>query len=101
VCEEFEFRHTDQGRSKIEYISKEYIGVVELYAALNPSVRVVRQSASQAVGESAFWNDAKLKYVGLYTPGKRHANDAMRHYLWFVSFRIRDPIYIRKLKGFE
>jgi hypothetical protein len=97
VCEEFEHRH-EKFRAKIDYTSKEYIGVVHLFAAKMPSARLVMQSASQA---KQFWTDEKVKHVGLWHPGMKHANDAMRHYLWFMSFRIKDSTFIELLRDFN
>jgi hypothetical protein len=34
----------------------------------------------------AFWTDEKLKLVGLYEPGMKHARDALRHLLYLICF---------------
>lgn len=113
VCEAFQFRHDDRDRSKIDYMAAHYEGVVELfhamnqtrYAATNLSLVLVKQSASQVKGQGkkgpskTFWgDDSKVKQVDLWVPGKPHAVDATRHYLYYVSFALDNDYYLRKLK---
>lgn len=60
------------------------IGAIELWAALQrPQVRVVFQMASQAKG---FATDRRLRQLKLYQKGVRHANDAIRHAVYFLLF---------------
>lgn len=101
VCESFEYRRnpTDANRDNIVLDSKEYIGVVNLYEqnfirTVQPrhngllGLSVVYQTA--AVGKG-FWDDRKLAAVSHFATPKTkwtHANDAMRHLLHFMTFKM-------------
>lgn len=92
ICESFEFRQ-NYGRDKVELISREYIGVVDLYCQMTKT-RLVMQSASQ--GKHFMPND-KLETMGiLVTPAhaNRHKNDALRHLVRYqiVNMGIRSPL---------
>lgn len=65
---------------KAELYSKEVIGVIRLYAALNKVPIVFTCLPAEA---KAFWDDAKIKKVGLWHPGEnyKHSMDALRVYL--------------------
>lgn len=104
LCEKFEYKKSEQGREKIDYVSKEYEGVVKLFAQQNTShhLALVLQGSSYTVGKSAFWGDgvqgnAKIKQLGLWQPGMKHALDALRHYLYWVSFTTRNTYFINQL----
>lgn len=101
VCESFEYRQ-DQ-RPLVQLISKEYIGVVELFVqernlTLLPEAQVhhVPQSAAtgkgfwypKVPGKKASWDGSKLRAVDLYHPTThgRHVNDATAHLLHFLTF---------------
>lgn len=106
VCETFTYRMVamDEGKGTtyspyIDLISKEYIGVVELWADTNGrGARVVWQSPSQAVGESPFWHDERLKKVGLHNKGERHRNDATRHLLHYTVTKLGYKAYLTALR---
>jgi hypothetical protein len=100
VCESFEYRQ-DQ-RANVVLISKEYIGVVELFcqernSTLPDDVQVhhVPQTAAtgkgfwypKVPGKKASWDPTRLKAVGLYHPTTegRHVNDATAHLLYWLS----------------
>lgn len=93
VCESFEYRRraADANRDNIVLDSKEYIGVVNLFeqqrmqGVTQGAQRVVFQTAATGKG---FWRDDKLKKVGRYTPAMKHANDAMRHLLHYLVFKL-------------
>lgn len=92
ICESFEFRQ-NYGRDKVELISREYIGVVELYCQMTKT-RLVMQSASQG---KHFIPDAKLNLMGLLVKPphpNRHKNDALRHLVRYqiVNMGIRSPL---------
>lgn len=90
VNERFEYRKEDsRHREKIEYISAEYVGVVKRFARLNyRNVEYVEHSPSLKDG---FWkNPEKIKMLGLWAPGKRHAMDALRHLLYHITFTLSD-----------
>jgi hypothetical protein len=79
ICEDFD-RREKPGR--IAPILKG-IGVVQLYAE-QYTVPVELQSASYGKG---FWDNGKLKQAGAYKPSMKHANDAARHVLQYISFK--------------
>lgn len=85
VCESFEFRQFDGHRTGIRLDSKEYIGLVKLWRELE-GTPVVFQTAS--LGKT-FCTDDKIKALNLWTPGHKHAMDAMRHLLTYMVQRER------------
>lgn len=97
VCERFDYRKDDvETRAKIDFISREYIGVVKLYVATaTDHVRLRLQGAAEA---KAFWTDDKLRKIGLYYGKSKHARDATRHYLYYITFNLKDPRYLNMLK---
>lgn len=105
VCERFEFRK-DKERDKIEYISGQYEGVVELFCKIykHANVTLAKQSASLIQGkdresrEAVFWTDDKLKQLGLYRPNCEHAMDAIKHYLYYRAFTLNDISLFEKLR---
>jgi len=78
VVESFKHRQLP----KIDYTPVEVIGVVKEWARQN-DVNITWQTPSQA---KFFWTDERLKDYTLYRPGKPHANDAMRHLLYYLNF---------------
>lgn len=105
VCERFMFLKSEQGREKIEYTPAHYEGVVDLFAQLNTDIKLVKQTAAQACGKTAFWGDtegptggnSKLRRIGLYR-GSKHTRDAIRHYLYYVSFGLNFKDYLMGLR---
>lgn len=103
VCEQFEFRQTERHRDFINYIPREYIGVVKLFYQTTRSSQYLSpqtpqlhfQSAAQAKG---FWTDEKIKKLGLWVPGQKHAMDATRHYLYYRVFTLGDKSLLHKLR---
>ncbi len=111
VCEPFEFRRDDRDKDKIEYASARYEGVVNLFAQKfrdkdkGQPVTLVKQSASLIKARSKnnpnppFWGrDERIKKIGLWIPGKPHAMDATRHFLYYVTFKLGDKRYLHMLK---
>lgn len=109
VCESFEFRRNDRDatRDNIVLVSKEYIGVVNLYAqtfeettsGLPGEFKVVFQTAAMGKG---FWDDRKLEVVGLLQTPKTtwpHANDAMRHILQYMVFKMNRQDLLQPLRS--
>jgi hypothetical protein len=98
VCESFEYRR-DQ-RDNVNLISKEYIGVVKRLQQERASkgtvpLRVHFQTAAKGKG---FWTDQKIKKLGLWWPGHKHAMDALRHLLHYQAFGLNDQDLLRRLK---
>lgn len=81
ICERFDFRN--RARTGLELISREFIGVINLYCEMNTDCTLVMQSASQ--GKGHFTNE-KLKMAHVYRKGCDHANDAVRHLLYWYRF---------------
>jgi hypothetical protein len=92
VCESFEFRQGKQ-RAGIVLVSKEYIGICKLFGQCFPETPVVFQTASQA---KAFVTDEKIKALDLWSPGNKHAMDAMRHLITYQVQRMRRHDIIQK-----
>jgi hypothetical protein len=91
VTENFHYR---RAQIHAELMSRDYIGVLRLWCQLNNHELQV-QSPGDAKG---FWTDTKLKRLELYTPGKPHANDAVRHLLLYVTFTLKNDYFIRKAR---
>jgi hypothetical protein len=85
VCESFEFRQGKQ-RANINLMSREYIGVVELWCKHNPKAEYVAQTAGMGKG---FVTDPKLRIMGRWIKGQKHARDAMRHLIYYMVNRQR------------
>lgn len=83
VSEIFEFRK-DKDRDKIVFDSAKLNGIVEWFCCLH-KVPMFYQNASYA--KSGFWaDDMKLRTLGLWRSGNRHAMDALRHSLMWQTF---------------
>lgn len=84
VFESFEFRN--KSRDNLELISRNYIGIIELWAQIN-HVGLYKQSASQAKGfipDTGLGKDLAIKKLGWEKPGAKHAMDALRHMIYFL-----------------
>lgn len=78
ICERFDYRNTSKSGLRLD--SREYIGTVKGYCR-RQGIPLVLQTAAQAKG---FVSNNILKELNLYTEAFRHANDAMRHLIYFV-----------------
>lgn len=78
VTESFEYRNTS--RPGLVLASKEYIGIMKLYRQKH-GCNFTEQTASKAKG---FVRDTHIKKLGLWSPGNKHAMDAMRHLIFFL-----------------
>ena len=78
ICERFDYRNTS--KTGVVIVSREYIGVAKLYAQLTDTP-IFLQSASQAKG---FVADINLQMCEVRKSGQPHANDAVRHMLYFL-----------------
>jgi hypothetical protein len=83
VCETFQFRNAS--RPGLDLTSAKLIGVCELYAERHGIFLKMQEPSVQ--GPRAYWTDAKLKAAGLYLPGKEHSRSAMKHLLYFLTFK--------------
>lgn len=91
VCESFEYRN--ESRAGLELVSKEYIGVVNLFVQQrglhlpNDYPKVHYQTAALGkVSNKSFIQKRHLQTLGLWSPGheNRHAMDAYGHLLYWL-----------------
>jgi hypothetical protein len=99
VWESFEFRQhyftDDDGKPiakmKVELISREYIGILQLFCELF-KVPSHHRTASSA---KRFIDDEKIKQLGLWIPGETHKHemDGTRHLLRYMTIvkKIQQP----------
>jgi hypothetical protein len=93
--ETFDWRHEERYRDKIDYTAPEVVGAIRAWALEWKYASTLCTGAGLAKG---FWNDDKLKRAGLYTPGKRHAMDALRHLLRYLTFGLHHQEYLMRLR---
>lgn len=82
ICERFDFRM--KARTGLELISRELIGIINLYISQYPECVLVMQTPGQAIG--GYWSNDKLLKYHLYRKGQDHANDACRHLMYWYKF---------------
>jgi len=90
-------KFTYQIRDKVELHPVQVIGVIRLYAE-QFKVPIFGQFASLVIGPKGFWNDKKIKQIGLWKPGMKHAMDALRHYLYWSTFTDKSQRWINELR---
>lgn len=78
VCESFEYRN--RARPGLDLSSCEYIGVMKRFCQ-ERRINYTMQTAAMGKG---FVKDDNIKRLGLWSPGNKHAMDAMRHLLYFM-----------------
>lgn len=106
VCESFQYRQEQNERHKIELISRDYIGMITLWAKLRQRL-IVMQSPMVVMGRGGFFGkenggNEKLKRIGRNIPGgekNRHARDAMRHLTHYEVFTLGREELLRPLKN--
>jgi len=85
ICEEFTSLHPDFQHA-VEIISRDYIGVIKLF-----SQKYGVPLYMSALANKKFWDNKKLVKVQPTLRGDTpHAKDAIRHLLWYETFR-REP----------
>jgi hypothetical protein len=89
VCERF----TNRAIKGADLGPCEVIGIVKLWCEQRS--RALYWQGSDQMG---FWDDTKLKAVGLYLPGQRHASDATSHWLYHVTEQQACKNYLYKLR---
>lgn len=94
ICEEFLYLKSEAGREKIDYVAKEYIGVVKLFAKTYAHHVFIRTFSAATAKQ--FWTDDKLKVIGFYSTKSKHVRDAARHYLYYVSYILKDKRYLNQ-----
>jgi hypothetical protein len=93
ICESFEHR---PHLPKAVLISREYIGVCELFNQAHPQIPLIMQTPAQA---KHFWTQDKIEKLGLWIPSAPHAMDATRHMLYFLTFNQKDETWLFRLKA--
>lgn len=92
IYERFEYRSQKAYNvDNAELFPRNLIGVINLYIQEregqgNPLVEWHTQMPAQVLGKKAYWSDEKLKTAKVYKVANPHANDAMRHLLYFWQF---------------
>jgi hypothetical protein len=85
ICESFEYRN--QARTGLVLKSKELIGIVELYAQMQAGkCELKMQPPGHVIGKDAYFTDDRLKRSGIYRKGQIHANEAVKHLLYWFQF---------------
>lgn len=104
ICEDFTYRHH---LDNAVLVSRDYIGVINLYVQMMEGVTIDKCSPCEVVFQSAatgiggFWKPKeKLQKLDLYIApgGRQHQADATRHLLQYLTFTLKDDYYLRKLK---
>jgi len=83
ICEEFTSLHPDF-KHAVEIISRDYIGIIKLYAQ-----KYGVPLFMSALANKKFWSNDKLKRMN-WEASTPHAKDAIRHLLWYETFK-REP----------
>ena len=85
VCENFTYR-PGPAKPNLILTSLEMIGVVKLYCEKTKTV-LYMQEAHEAEGKKAYFNNDRLKSLGLYQKSTPHGLSAMRHLLAWFHFK--------------
>jgi len=95
IYEAFEFRKDDATRDKIDYTAAEVIGALRFWAHSRFQVKLFKSNAATGKG---FWTDDKLKRLGLWVAGVKHAMDGRRHLLRHRAFTLNHHWLFQGLK---
>lgn len=91
VCESFLYQ---SGRNKVVLDPVEVIGVVKLWVTKHDCKLIMQ---TPAMGKK-FWTDDKIKKLGLWEEGQKHAMDAMRHLLHYRAFQLGHNYLLEALR---
>lgn len=90
VYERFEYRSQKAYNvDNADLFPRNLIGVINLYAQQREgqnSIEVYTQMPAQVLGKKAHFSDERLKASRVYKVANPHANDAMRHLLYWWQF---------------
>lgn len=92
IYERFEYRSQKAYNvDNAELFPRNLIGVINLYCQEresqgNPLDGIYAQMPAQVLGKKCYWSNDKLKLGGVYKIANPHANDAMRHLLYWMQF---------------
>lgn len=91
VYERFEYRPPrKKGKQffhdNVNLFPRNLIGVINLFLQQHPEVLYHTQMPATVLGADKYWTDDRLKKFGCYKVSNPHANDAMRHLLYWAKF---------------
>lgn len=100
VCESFDYRvlrdkDDTYDRGGISLVSREYIGIIELYCQLTGKPLYMQKSAIKAI---EWLKDPSLKKLGVHTAGNQHQNDAARHLIHYLVVTLKRKDALNALK---
>lgn len=104
IYERFEYRSKKAYNvDNAELFPRNLIGVINFYCQEReldgrPLMQVHTQMPATVLGKRCYWTNEKLKAAGVYKVANPHANDAMRHLLYWYKF---GPGYKFNTDGFE
>jgi hypothetical protein len=94
VCERFQSRPNIGGNGTVNLMAPEYIGVAKLYCT-STETDFVLQQPSAAKG---LWTDQKIKTLNLWQPNQKHAMDALRHALYYLTVTLQEEHWVQQLR---
>lgn len=99
IYERFEYRsQRAYNVDNANLFARNLIGVINLYLQQHTEVMYHMQMPATVLGKQAYWSNEKLKAAQVYKVANPHANDAMRHLLYWWKF---GPGFKWNTNGFE
>lgn len=91
IYERFEYRSKKAyNPDNVELFSRNLIGVINLFIqkseAQGQPIECHTQMPAQVLGKKCYWSNDRLKAARVYKVANEHANDAMRHLLYWAKF---------------
>lgn len=86
IYEGFEFRHGSHKHGGVNMYPRELIGIITLYEQKHVNCTTKKQPAMKD-NEKTFFNNKRLKELGMYKTAQDHGNDALRHLLYWAKFK--------------
>lgn len=99
VCEAFNYqirRNQQVDMPGVVLMSRNYIGVIELYCALTKTPLHMQQPSTIGI---KWLDDEALKKLKIHTPGKPHKNDAARHLVYYVATEMKRRDSLERLRN--
>ena len=85
IFESFEFRHGIHKHHGADMYSRELIGLFSLYAQTH-ECQILKQQVMKD-RPTTFFNNKRLKKLGMYKAAQDHGNDALRQLLYWAKFK--------------
>lgn len=103
IYERFDYRSKKAYNvDNVDLFPRNLIGVINLFLqekeAQGTPLEWHTQWPHQVLGKTCYWTNAKLKSAHVYKVANEHANDAMRHLLYWWQF---GPGFKYNTNGFE